>query len=448
MSNRIGYKERIYYSSPVFIQNLLCSLKGYFIRRRRYSHEFMECLQSYEEHKYDGNVELRKFLVAIQKVPYYQKLYKAANFNPYAENLYAEMQKLPVLSRSEVVKHKAEIVNPFFKGKVLYSSTGGTTGAGLEFPLSIEAEHKQWAVCWRYRKNLGIAWDTWHGWFGGKLIIPVHYKQAPYWRINKPCKQVMFSSLHLSEETVAEFHKCISQKKLTWLHGYSCNLNLLAVLILKAGLPPIECVTHVTTGSDNLLDSYRVTIKQAFPNASVHTHYAMSECVANISESLDGKMHIDDDFAYMELMPFDEEKPNLRKIIGTGFVNYAFPLVRYDTGDVAAIDYDETGNLYITRIEGREAEYLKLPNGQKVGVTFIDNFESFKKIKAAQIYQPCINTLIIRIERNADYDLEEERDIIREISERLSCPMNIKVEYVEKIQRTKSGKLRLIISEV
>lgn len=79
------------------------------------------------------------------------------------------------------------------------------------------------------------------------------------------------------------------------------------------------------------------------------------------------------------MLPFDEEKPHLRKIIGTGFVNYAFPLVRYDTGDVAAIDYDEKGNMYIARIEGREAEYLKLPNGQKVGVTFIDNFETFKK---------------------------------------------------------------------
>lgn len=448
MSNRIGIKERIYYFSPVFIQNLLCSLKGYFIRKRRYSYEFMECLDCYEKHKYDGNAELRKFLVAIREVPYYQKVYRTVNFNPYAEDLYTEIQKLPVLSRAEVVAHKSEIINPFYKGNILISSTGGTTGAGLEFPLSVEAEHKQWAVCWRYRKELGIEWDTWHGWFGGKIIIPVRNRKAPYWRVNKPCRQVMFSSLHLSEETVAAFHKCICDKKLTWLHGYSCNLNLLAVLILKVGLPPIDTVTHVTTGSDNLLDSYRETIKKAFPNASVHTHYAMSECVANVSEDKDGKMHIDDDFSYMELLPFDEAQPHLRKIIGTGFVNYAFPLVRYDTGDVAAVDYDDKGNMYITRIEGREAEYLKLPNGQRIGVTFIDNFETFKKIKAAQIYQPDINTLIIRVERNVDYDLGEERDIIKEVSDRLSCPMNIKVEYVDKIQRTKSGKLRLIISDI
>ena len=91
---------------------------------------------------------------------------------------------------------------------------------------------------------------------------------------------------------------------------------------------------------------------------------------------------------------------------------------------------------------------MKLPNGQKVGVTFIDNFETFKKIKAAQIYQPDINTLIIRVERNADYDLKEEHDIINEVSERLSYPMTIRVEYVDKIPRTKSGKLRLIISDI
>lgn len=135
-----------------------------------------------------------------------------------------------------------------------------------------------------------LAWLVWR-----KIIIPVRNNKAPYWRINKPCKQIMFSSLHLSEETVSAFHKCISTKKLTWLHGYSCNLNLLAVLILKVGLPPIETVTHITTGSDNLLDSYRETIKKAFPNASIHTHYAMSECVANVSEAKDGKMYVDDD---------------------------------------------------------------------------------------------------------------------------------------------------------
>jgi len=448
MSNQIGLKEKIYYSSPVAIQNLLCSIKGYFIRKRRYSKDFVECLKRYETREIDGEKELRNFLSAIASVPFYRKLYEEMNFNPLADDLHNELKKLPILSRAEVIAHKSEIINPFYKGKVLKSSTGGTTGAGLEFPLSIEAEHKQWAVCWRYRKELGIEWDTWHGWFGGKIIIPVRNNKAPYWRINKPCKQIMFSSLHLSEETVSAFHKCISTKKLTWLHGYSCNLNLLAVLILKVGLPPIETVTHITTGSDNLLDSYRETIKKAFPNASIHTHYAMSECVANVSEAKDGKMYVDDDFAYMELLPFDEEKPHLRKIIGTGFVNYAFPLVRYDTGDVAAIDYDEKGNMYIARIEGREAEYLKLPNGQKVGVTFIDNFETFKKIKAAQIYQPDINTLIIRVERNADYDLKEEHDIINEVSERLSYPMTIRVEYVDKIPRTKSGKLRLIISDI
>lgn len=448
MSNRIGIKERLYYSSPVFIQNVLCCLKGYFIRKRRYSKEFMSFLQKYEARDYKGIDELRNFLYDIKNVPYYKALYEKFGFNPESDNLYAEIKKLPILSRADVLANKNLIINPFFKGDYLLSSTGGTTGAGLEFPLSIEAERKQWAVCWRYRESLGIKWDTWHGWFGGKILIPPQKKGSPYWRINRPCKQVMFSSLHLSEETVSCFHRCIREKRLSWLHGYSCNLNLLAVLILKMKLEPIETVKFVTTGSDNLLDSYRATIRRAFPNAQVHTHYAMSECVANISEDRCGKMIVDDDFAYMELLPFDDEKPNLRKIIGTGFTNYAFPLVRYDTGDVAAVEYDEKGKMYISRIEGREAEYLKLPNGQKIGVTFIDNFESFRKIKAAQLYQPDINTLIVRVERNADYDMQEEHDIIKEIEGRLSCHMEIKVEYVEKIERTKSGKLRLIISDI
>ena len=448
MSNQIGLKESIYYKSPVFIQNILCSIKGVLIRRRRYSSDFMKYLDDYNTHKFNQLEELRSFCLSIKDVPYYKKLFAAVGFNPSAGDLYAEFKKLPILTKADVIANKSDIINPFYQGKVIHSSTGGTTGAGLEFPLSVEAENKQWAVCWRYREQLGIAWDTWHGWFGGKVIIPPTHSNAPFWRINRPCKQVMFSSLHLSDKNIAAFHQCIRDKKLTWLHGYSANINLLASLIVSIHLEPITSVKFITTGSDNLLDSYRATMKKAFPNATIATHYAQSECVANISEMPNGKMFVDEDFSYVELIPFDPSQPKLRKVIGTNFVNLAFPLLRYDTGDIVTVENAGTEQEYVSKIDGREAEYLKLPNGQKIGVTFIDNFEMLKNVNAVQFYQPNIHTLVIRVETSKVLGKDIESEILSELKARLACDIDIKFDYLTKIPRTQSGKLRLLISEV
>ena len=158
-------------------------------------------------------------------------------------------------------------------------------------------------------------------------------------------------------------------------------------------------------------------------------------------------MLIDNDFSYVELIPFDSENPKLRKVIGTNFANYAFPLLRYDTGDVVTVE-DNNGSLYISKIDGRESEYLTLPNGQKIGVTFLDNFEMLKGVNAVQLYQPELDKLIIRIESLNKFSADIESTILNELKTRLSCNINIIFEYHDKIERTKSGKLRLLISDV
>ena len=110
-----------------------------------------------------------------------------------------------------------------------------------------------------------------------------------------------------------------------------------------------------------MLESQKENIKKVF-NVKLIEHYGLAEGVSNISENINGNFEIDQDFAYTELI---NNNNNERKIIGTNYSNIAFPLIRYDTGDVALVD--ENDNDKILSILGRVEDYIILPNGVKLG---------------------------------------------------------------------------------
>ena len=163
--------EKIYSHLPVFLQHAACTLKGFIINHRRYDSEFFRFLNDYENNAVDAEKELHIFMRGISGMDYYSRLFAKHGVDISFRNVYAEIAKLPVLSKEEVKKNTAAFINPAFKGKTITAHTSGTTGGGLVFPEAEEAEHKQWAVWWRYRRRHGIDFNTWCGWFGGKQII-------------------------------------------------------------------------------------------------------------------------------------------------------------------------------------------------------------------------------------------------------------------------------------
>jgi phenylacetate-CoA ligase len=440
--------KKLYLKSPYWVQNIMCSLKGYFICKRRYNKSFYRELDRYEKGSYIPKDCLRNFLVDIKEVPYYKTQYAKYGVNLQSDDIYAELKKLPIMYRKDVIDNHSLIINTRFKGKTIQLGSSGTTATALVFPCSVERETKQWAVWWRYRRWHGIDLDTWCGWFGGQVIVPINQMKAPFWRINKPGRQVMFSAFHMTPETINYYYKEIVDRKLMWLHGHAHNTTYLASLIVEKGLPPITCVKTITTGADSLFDWQRTIMKQAFPNASIFQHYGLTEGVANISENEYGELKIDDDFGYVEFIPIDERDKSLCRIVATGYNNQPFPLVRYDTGDLATISYDENGIPIIHQIDGRTTECIKLPDGRRISSTSMTNFEFTTKVKEVQFYQKDLYNIYVRIVKRSDYDEEEEKKVIACVSERLPVNVNVHVEYVEAIEKTKSGKIKYIISEL
>lgn len=442
--------ENLYLKCPVLIQSLLINLQGLKLKYSRYNRNFLHSLSQFKNSSpitTDEN-QFRSFLTEGQKTPFWDARFKLFKVDfSKSENISSELQKLPILTKQEVKDNFDSIINISRKEKITYVHTSGTTGSGLVFPQTLSMENKQWAVWYRYRKWHGIDLNTWMGWFGGRSIANIKQKYPPFWRINYPMKQVMFSAHHLNEDTAIQYFNEINRTKISWLHGYPSQLSLLAHLIKKQNLGPLPYIKIITVGAENLLASQRKIIGDVF-NAPVRQHYGLAEGVANISEHTDGSLIPDQDFCRMEFIPVDPENPSLCKIIGTNYNNTAFPLIRYDTGDLAQVEWLPDGSPKILSIDGREEDYITLPNGVKLGR--LDHiFKDLVDVQEAQIYQPDIKTVILRIVKGPKYDKNsEEETLIRETKKRLGNDINILIEYLDSIPKTNSGKLRFVISDV
>jgi phenylacetate-CoA ligase len=319
---------------------------------------------------------------------------------------------------------------------------------GLRFPLTKDAIQQQWATWWRFRRWHGIDRGEWCGYFGGNPIVPVQRGHAPYWRYNTAGRQVMFGGSHLSAHSWRGYVAELNARRLRWLHGYPSLLALLASYLVEHRVSLDYDVRWVTTSAENLLPAQADVIERAF-GVRPKQHYGMAEGAANASECPKGRLHVDEDFAFMEFVPVDHGTGF--RVVGTNVTNRAFPLIRYDVGDIAQVssrtcDCGRPGRI-IDRIDGRREDYVVLPSGALVGR--LDHlFKDQVRVREAQIYQPDSTRVVLRLVTASDFTKRDEEALLTSARIWLGTDLRIETERVESLPRTSAGKLRFVVSEL
>lgn len=444
--------QSLYEKAPYWIQNMAVNVMGYTIKKRRYGKDFYTELSRFENGFYNQENELKDFLLAIKNTKAYQNLLTPDVLEMIQKgtcNIYDIISKFPILDKNIVRENLNDFINTDYKGRAISARTSGTTGGGLIFPYPVSLENKQWAVYWKYRRIWGIQLDTWCGWFGGKRMINPLDKKPPYWRINHPGRQIMYSSYHLTKETVHLYYNDIKKRNLLWLHGYPSHIAKLSALIVNNGLTPLEDVRWVTTGAENLLGNQLLLIKKAFPNAMIRQHYGLGEGVAIMNQNYNGDWELANDFSYVEFVPVNKDNSAICHIIGTGFCNKAFPLVRYDTGDIATVERDDNGGIIrIVSIDGRSSNMIKQPSGHEVSEAALSIvLHDFDNIVEAQVHQTAVDTIVLWVVKGKHYCIEDELNLKKALRSAFDEDMNIDIKYVSEVERTSAGKMRLVIRD-
>ena len=101
----------------------------------------------------------------------------------------------------------------------------------------------------------------------------------------------------------------------------------------------------------------------------------------------------------------------------------------------------------LEQIDGRIEDYLVTPDGRRIGR--MDHiFKDTLEIKEAQIYQPSVERILVRIVPRSGFDKEAQRALEREFRRRIGYDVEIHYQVVDAIPRLPSGKFRAVISEV
>lgn len=434
----------------------MVSYQGARIQSRRYGKGFLKAQRQVRDQELFNCEELhdlrvlllRSHLVAASSTPFWSQRFKDYGIVAEAKDPFYELSKLPILTKDVVKAQANNIINPLYRRNLLWRHTSGSTGSGLVFPETPSTEHYTWAFWWRYRNWHGLTRQSWCGYFGGRSLVPLNIHRPPYWRINRPARQLMFSGYHLSPDTALEYLKALRIYSIEWLHGYPSILALLAGYIIdkdiSVSLPHLKCIT---TGAENLSKAQRDVIGKAF-HVPVFQHYGQAEASANISECEYSQLHVDEDFAAIEMLESTHDLYSAR-LIGTNWLNPAFPLLRYDTGDLVIPGTGECpcgrpGRL-VASIDGRKEDYLSITGGTRIGR--LDHiFKDMTNIREAQFVQHEADSVTLLVVRGACYSNYDQTRLLQEVRQRIGSVIRLEIKYVDTLPRGPNGKLRLVVS--
>jgi phenylacetate-CoA ligase len=384
---------------------------------------------------------------AAARVPYYRREFERLDFKPDHLNDFAYWRKLPLLDK-DTVRGNFETLRADDAQSLgaVVCQTSGSTGTSMRFLLDRDVNMAAFALFWR-------VWSLCPTWRIGKRQANLSGYAKGKWNYQWKARVLALSSFHLSRENVAEFVGLIERYRPKFLRGYPSALYLFARLCEEAKLSVNFPV--VFSGAETLLPFQRERIERFF-GCRVIDHYAHWERCGSICQCLHGRYHAENDYGLHEIIGADGQpaRPGeIGKLVTTSLHNRAMPLLRYDTRDLAVWS-EETecpcGSRFpiIDRIVGRIEDVVLTPEGRMVGR--LDAALKYSPhIRLAQLVQESVGLLRVLLVCDPEYNEEEdEAPLVRELRARLGSAIEIRIEKVDDIPRTKMGKLRFVISKV
>lgn len=457
---RMSFFLKLVYSiAPLWFQNVMISAYGYKLKKQRYGKLYQEYLNYLKNRDYSDlerekqiqNEEFVKLLhYAMAHSKFYQRFYKDIDIDSIKS--VDDIEKLPILDKETLRKNIQDIytINP--KDGIM-SFTGGTTGKSLRVVFTHEDNQKRMAILDAFKYRHGFENGKMKAArFNGKNIIPLRQKKKVYWRDNIAIQQRIYSSFYISPDNIPYYVANLNAYKPTEIDGFVTSIYDIAKYMKDNNIKAEFTPKAIFPTSETVLPIHRQVLEEVF-HCPVCDQYASSEGAPFITECTCGSMHEDVTTGVFEHIKTEQGT----KLIVTSFTTYGTPLIRYDIED-NVIEYHpkhycscSISHPIIRAIDGRKADYLVSKERGNINLGNLSNVikELPNCIKNIQFVQNSLERIDINIVVDKDlYKSEYDIQIIKEMTYRFGENMSFGVNQVDRIEREKSGKYRLIKNDL
>jgi len=424
----------------VNLTNLSLRLSGYPIAAAKRK---LQQLQAEVERDYSAYAEAKKAEILkhhLSKNSFYQDL--AGKFTDW--------DSLPVLTKSDLQQPlKNRLALGFSEQNIHKHKTSGSSGNPFIFAKDKFAHALTWASIQDLYTGLGIDIRLPEARFYG---IP----KSGFEHYGERLKDVLsnryrFPIFNASSENFENFIRHFKTKKYGYLNGYTSSLVLFARFLAEKGVVLKEIcpsLTHCIVTAEILFPDDLKLLENQF-GIPVINEYGASETGIIAIGNARSKLQIDNRLIFVEIL--DEHNRSvpegvLGKIVITALFNKAHPFIRYEIGDLGALNYKDDLPV-LSKLEGRMGDYALLPDGKKIPALafyyvtkeIINDTGAVKEFKINQSQPDTFEILYVADHVFAESEIQKLKQAMLHY---FGQDVTIRVERKTHLDRSTRGKLK------
>jgi len=399
---------------------------------------------------------LQKLLAyAAEHSPFYRDIFDKHAITPAVIQSEDDLLSIPITTKSDIRNNLERFISDQFdRDELVSAKTGGSTGFSLQLYFD--------EACQERRNAAQLLADRWSGWdlgmkkaaIWGNPPVPSTMKQKL--RHHLLDRTIYLDTMNLNETSMGNFVQRWRAEQPGAIFGHAHSIYIFACYLRDHGITDLRPRGIVAT-SMMLLDQERKAIEQVF-DCFVTNRYGCEEVglIACECEKHQG-MHLNIPHLFVEFLdaynkPVKPGEPG--KIVVTDLNNFAMPLIRYRVEDVGTFTNEPCGCgrgfPILRRLEGRVADFLKLPDGGQVaGISLIERtLTKVPGIEQMQLIQETDDQITINRVKSAQFTEKTDLVLIDLMREVFGTRVNFRVEDVARIAQEPSGKYRFSICRV
>lgn len=386
---------------------------------------------------------------AYNYIPFYKELYSSVEVDPKNINSFSDFEKLPTISKSDIVGKESLLIDKRYDNKdLICSKTSGTSGMFLDIFCDMDMFATEELQVIRMIKELYPNYNS----FSREVLV--YTSKYPVASMLGFYRAYYVNNLK-SAEYIFNF---ILDKKPSVLAIYPSILNEI-IKTIKFDFNKLN-LKLIITNSEQSTQQERALFSKLF-GCMVIDEFSSEELQSIAYQCEHYNYHEVSDCTVIEILSLDSDKPvcigEVGEITGTCLINKAMPLIRYRQGDLAVRCKNECMCGKNTPIIGQpigrnNSSFISIngniiPSGRLLDWSYSLVLKHNFPISEFQIVQEdlCKVNIYIKTNDTSDELLSSVKGAFVEI---FGNDFAINVVPVPELKKTASGKLIPILSKV